>query len=209
MSIISYGAQEGNMIEAGSIMSKDVVRTSADTDIYEAMNLLVEKRLSGLPVTDGEMNLVGMITEKDVLRLLIDKGVTHRNKVGDYMTKSVISFEPEDDVVDIAKFFMERPFRRVPVVKDGKLVGVICRRDIISLILSVSAPFVKANYGVEYDKSKNNILSDYGKPYWSNQSKGVEVWYYAQPHEMFVYFKGDKVIGIDDLRSKKQGGDSE
>ncbi len=125
------------MFEAEHIMNKDVITVAIDTPIYEAMNLLVQHKISGLPVIDAQQRLRGIITEKDIIRFLLDENVDERQSVADYMNKDVKSFSPKESVVSIAEFFVNNPFRRVPIVENGKMLGIVARRDIILLMLKI------------------------------------------------------------------------
>ncbi|MFC2140272.1 CBS domain-containing protein [Candidatus Auribacterota bacterium] len=125
------------MFKAKDSMRKKIVMLKEEIHIYEAMNRLVENQISGLPVVDNKENLVGILSEKDVLKLLAHEKIDQHDTVAKYMTKEVKSFAPEDSVVDICDFFIENPIRRIPIVEKGKLVGVIARRDIICLILKL------------------------------------------------------------------------
>jgi CBS domain-containing protein len=127
------------MFKAKDIMSKDVITVTIDTPIYEAMRILAVKGISGLPVIDDKMNLAGIISEKDMLHILVDGDIQTKQTVSDYMNRKVASFGPDDDVLDICDFFIKSTFRRVPIVADGKLAGIISRHDIIKLILRLRA----------------------------------------------------------------------
>lgn len=118
------------MLKAKAIMTTDVVAVTKDTDIYEAIRTMIAHHVTGLPVIDRERNLLGVVTEKDVLRLLYDIE-DQPGEVQDYMTPAVVAFDQEDSIVDIAESLGENPFRRVPILHDGKLAGVISRKDII------------------------------------------------------------------------------
>lgn len=122
------------MLKAADIMTKDVLTVTPDTPISIAVKILTIRRLTGLPVIDDQKNLLGIISEKDVMGLLLEKEDLQEKKVFEYMTQEVHSFSPSDSVEDICEFLIHRPFRRVPIIKDGKLVGIISRRDIIALI---------------------------------------------------------------------------
>lgn len=125
------------MFEVKTIMTKDVITVYPETHIYDAMLLLIEKKISGLPVVDKANNLVGIISEKDMLNLLIEKDISGKESVNDYMTKQVKSFSPDDSAITVCEFFINNNVRRVPIADKGKLVGVVSRRDIIKLILKV------------------------------------------------------------------------
>jgi len=122
------------MYEAQSIMTKDIVTINQNTPIYEVLNVMIGARISGLPVVDDGNNLVGIITEKDLMPIFKHHSLTNQT-VADYMTKEVKTFSPEASIDEISEFFATHSFRRVPIVKDKKLVGIVARRDIISLII--------------------------------------------------------------------------
>lgn len=125
------------MIPVKDIMTKDVVTVSPQTPIYEALNLLKKHKISGLPVVYEDMKLVGMLTEKDVLEILIDHKIAVDAAVEKYMTRKIVSFSENDDVIDVCRLFIHMGIRRVPILKDGKVIGIVSRRDIVELILQM------------------------------------------------------------------------
>ena len=76
----------------------------------------------------------GVISEKDILGLLSDLENTSA-AVEDFMTEDVVSFDVKDDLIEICECLIQNDFRRVPIVADGRLVGIISRKDIIKYIL--------------------------------------------------------------------------
>jgi predicted transcriptional regulator len=119
---------------ASEIMSRNLLVVREADPALDAAELLVGRKISGLPVVgSNEMDLVGIITEKDVLKLLIE--IDPEKQVRDYMTKDVKCFEDSKSVVDVCAYLFFNDVKRVPIVKDSKLVGVISRRDIIREIL--------------------------------------------------------------------------
>lgn len=121
------------MVQAGAIMKTDLVTVSKETPIYDAIATMVDRNITGLPVIEDDMTLVGIITEKDVLSLLYNFE-DNAGAVEDYMTENIISFKPDDPITDIAQSFKDNNFRRVPIVTEGKIIGVISRKDIISYV---------------------------------------------------------------------------
>ena len=118
------------MLKAKAIMTTDVVTVTKDADIYEAIQIMIAHNVTGLPVIDSDRTLVGVVTEKDVLTLLYN--IEDRpGEVQNYMTPAVVAFDQEDSIVEIAASLADNPFRRVPILKDGKLVGVVSRKDIV------------------------------------------------------------------------------
>ena len=125
------------MYSIKSIMTTNVISVRPETPIFEAMTLLTENKISGVPVVDDQLRVIGILSEKDVLEMLMDKDLDIKKTVGDYMTRDVVCFTEEDSAIDICKFFIRTNIRRVPIVKDGKLIGVVSRRDIVELILEI------------------------------------------------------------------------
>ena len=134
------------MIPIKSFMTTDVVTVKPDVPIYEALHLLSEREISGMPVVDDNNQVVGILSEKDVLRILIDDKLDVTSKVSDYMSHGVVCFTETDNAFEICKFFINSHYRRVPIVKDGKLVGIVSRRDIVGLILEVKSKISDFRY---------------------------------------------------------------
>lgn len=134
------------MLSIKDVMTKNVFYTKQNTPIYEALNMLVKHKISGLPVVSDSMRVLGILSEKDVLRILFDEKLDIKSVVEDYMSREVICFTEEDSAIDICKFFMKSHIRRVPIVRDGKLVGVVSRRDIVNLILEAKSKISQFRY---------------------------------------------------------------
>lgn len=124
------------MFKAQTIMKKHVLSVKKDTDIYEAIRKMVKNNITGLPVLNDDKTIAGIVTEKDVLKLLYNIE-DHAGSVEDFMTTPVVSFDHEDSLIDIAENFINNHFRRVPITENGKLVGIISRKDIIAYILKL------------------------------------------------------------------------
>ena len=124
------------MFKAELVMTTDVISVSRHTEIYEAIKTMVENNITGLPIVNNDMSLAGIVTEKDVLNLLYN--IEDRpGTVEDFMTKDPVCFNAEDSLIDITECLIENNFRRVPIVAEGKLVGIVSRKDIIAYILKL------------------------------------------------------------------------
>lgn len=119
------------MTEAKDIMTRNVISVKEDTLIYQAVEILVEHNISGIPVVGDDMALTGILTEKDVLSLFYGDEENENQTVADFMTPHAVFFEENEDLVNVCDYLLNNYFRRVPVVSEGKLVGIISRRDII------------------------------------------------------------------------------
>jgi len=125
-------------------MDRYVETVSPEMDIMEAVDFLLEKRVTGALVADSEGKLVGILTELDCLKLLT-LGDTHheapRGKVKDFMMSDVQTIPPTMDIYYCAGLFMNVSFRRFPVVEDGRIVGAITRFDLLRAVRRSLAPF--------------------------------------------------------------------
>jgi CBS domain-containing protein len=125
------------MIKARNIMTKEVITVTQDTPIYEAVELMAKNDITGIPVVDGQMNLVGILTEKDVLQLFYAHEHEKDKTVENFMSRPAVSFEEDANLRDICDCLVNNSFRRVPVTSKGKVVGIVSRADIIEYILQV------------------------------------------------------------------------
>ncbi|MBU0676635.1 MAG: CBS domain-containing protein [Verrucomicrobia bacterium] len=115
------------------LMVTRVITLRPEMDIYEAINHLLKNRISGAPVVDAEMHPVGMLSEKDCLRIFAN-GAYHQiagRHVSEYMSVDLSTVSPDDGLFTVADIFLRNAFRRLPVVEDGILVGQISRRDVL------------------------------------------------------------------------------
>lgn len=109
-------------------MTPNVISVRENTTIEDAARLLARHHISGLPVVNSESALVGLITEYD----LISKPDKHY--VSEVMSRSVISVTTDTEVEAVAHLLTSRHFRRVPVIEDGKLVGIVSQADLVRQI---------------------------------------------------------------------------
>ena len=111
-----------------------MVTFKPDQSIQEAIAIILEKKISGAPVLDERCDLVGNLSEKDCLRIIVDrtsKLPVGDKKVSDYMSTKVFTFAPSTNVVEAAIEFLSSPIRRYAVVEKGALIGEISRREIL------------------------------------------------------------------------------
>ncbi|UZR95591.1 CBS domain-containing protein [Chondrinema litorale] len=124
-------------------MARDEITLKPDVTINEAIEIILSKKLTGAPVLDDERNIIGMITEKDCLRIIIDSAYNNLpynyKKVSDYMSPVVKTVSIDSNILEVANEFLTTHFRKFPVVHNGKLVGQVSRRDILKAIRELKA----------------------------------------------------------------------
>ena len=96
---------------------------------------MVKNNITGVPVTESDSTIVGILSEQDLLRLFHSYEKEKNKKVNDFMTQPAIHFDENEDVLDICYCLMQNSIRRVPVTSNGRVVGVISRSDILKNIL--------------------------------------------------------------------------
>lgn len=122
------------MVKAKDIMSTTVTTVHEYANVMEVIKLLVEHNVTGLPVVDDSGRLLGMVTEKDILMLLLYDPNVKGKTVTDLMTTEIIHFDEDENLMKIFESLVQSNFRRVPILSEGRLVGIVSRRDIIKFL---------------------------------------------------------------------------
>jgi tRNA nucleotidyltransferase (CCA-adding enzyme) len=124
------------------IMSKIVVSIRPDATMIDAVKVLTKHHLSGAPVATAKGELIGFISEPNLMDVLFDENVRNE-KVTEYMVREVYVVQPSDSISTAATMFAMYGIRRLPVVENGHLVGVLTRRDLLSYSLMNSEPLTE------------------------------------------------------------------
>ena len=114
-------------------MSKNVVTLAPELEILRAAHELIKHDISGAPVLDKHGRLVGVLSERDCMQVAM-QGDYHGTPVGlvkDFMSNNPQWVSPEQSILTLANLFINGRFHRYPVVDNGRLVGVISRRDVM------------------------------------------------------------------------------
>jgi len=154
------------MVNVESVMKKPIV-VNQNNDVRDVIKLFRKYKISGAPVVDDDNNLVGIISESDIIKTLTthDEGLdlilpspfdlielplkttlkieefkediekALKTKVKDIMTKDVITISPDTPINEAANIMIKHNIKRLPVVKNGKLVGIITRGDLIEALI--------------------------------------------------------------------------
>ena len=120
-------------VKVTEYMARDLTTFTPETKVFDALEVLLRKRYSGAPVVDASGELVGVLSEADLMRVAV-QGSYHEDTsglVGDYMSTNVVTLSSDMDLYSVAEMFVKHHYKRFPVVRDGKLVGMISRRDVL------------------------------------------------------------------------------
>ncbi len=123
-------------ITVREIMSKDVVVLRPEMDVLQALHVLLRHKISGAPVVDAGGQLVGMLTERDCMKVALDAAFHQQSggTVAEFMATDVQTVSAEESLITTARRFYEGRYLRYPVVDGTGLVGVISRSDVMRII---------------------------------------------------------------------------
>jgi len=147
-------------MRAQDVMTTHVITVTPETTVLDAARLFIEHRISGAPVVDADGNVVGVLSEGDLLRrveigtdsarrtswldFFTDSNAlayvkSHAQRVDDVMSRDVISVDVDTSLQDIAALLESRGIKRVPVLRDHKLAGIVSRANLLQAIASSAA----------------------------------------------------------------------
>jgi len=131
-------------MQAKDVMSDGVMSVNARATLLEAARLLVNAGVSAMPVIDDQGTMVGILSEADLIRgiaaqadpgkAIADAKARH---VAEIMIKDVVTADEETNLSDIASLMLSRNIKRVPILRDGSVVGVVSRVDILQALVSL------------------------------------------------------------------------
>ncbi|MFA5061064.1 MAG: CBS domain-containing protein [Candidatus Pacearchaeota archaeon] len=121
-------------IKVGDIMTRNFIYVSEDTNLYDCAKIMVRKRVGSLMVKD-EDSLKGILTEKDIIWAVVKKTKKCLKDilVKDIMKRKVITIKPSADITEAMDRFKKKKIRRLPVVEQGKLIGLITEKDVLKI----------------------------------------------------------------------------
>ncbi|MCG8541380.1 MAG: CBS domain-containing protein [Clostridia bacterium] len=132
-------------------MTKDVTTADMNSTITEVAQSMKDLNVGSIPICDDNRNIVGIVTDRDiVLRSVAEGNNISSTKAGDVMTDQIVSVSPETDIHEAANIMAQHQIRRLPVVENGKLVGIVAIGD-----------FATQNI---YINEAGDALSDISKP---------------------------------------------
>ena len=111
------------------IMKKDVVSLGVNDNISNALKTMIEKNIGGIPIIDDDNVVVAIVSERDFVRTVAD--ITTSKTIKEYMSNKVVTASPDISVGEATRTMIEKGFRRIPIVKENILLGIITASDIM------------------------------------------------------------------------------
>jgi CBS domain-containing protein len=120
-------------------MTKNLMTVKQDADVLATIKQLLSHKVTCAPVLDRSGKLVGMFSEKDSMKVVLDASYNQgmSGKVVDFMNQKIISVDASSSIVDLADKFQDSSVRSFPVFDDDKLVGIISRTDVLRALVSM------------------------------------------------------------------------
>jgi CBS domain-containing protein len=134
--------------------SPEVITTRPDQSVREVVALLARHNIGVLVIIDDQGEIAGIVSERDIVRHAADHEELFSLPVSEVMTANVITGMPGDDIMAVSHTMTERNFRHLPIVEDGRLVGIISIRDVLKAQLN--------EYQGEIDTLETRILAEDG-----------------------------------------------
>ena len=219
-------------MRAADVMTTEVITVGEDASVQDAAKLMAGRGISAVPVVDRERRVIGMVSEGDLLhraetgterrrswwlemvaatnRLAAEYVKSHSASVNDVMTRDVISVTEETTVADIAILLETNRFKRVPVLRDGKLVGIVSRAN---LVRALAMTINERPSGAEADDRaiRDSLLAELKAQKWAEVSPVkdgiVHLWssYYSDQEKRALVVAAESIPGVrrveDHMRS--------
>ena len=174
-------------MKAQDVMVRDVVTVKPETDVASAIKLLIQHDISALPVVDDDGTVIGMLSEADLVRraeigtdkhrpwwlealtpgseLAAEFAKAHGLRVDEIMSPHVVSASEETPLGEIATLLEKHRIKRIPIIKDGKLVGIVSRSNLIQALASA----LHSDAGADTDRRiRSELLSRLGDQDWTD-----------------------------------------
>jgi CBS domain-containing protein len=119
------------------VMSAPVIHVAPNATVGQALRTMIDHDIGSVIIAEGE-SVVGIFTERDLTRRILDESGLLDRRVHEVMSSPVTTVGPEDEVVFIFSLMADRKIRRLPVVEDGRLIGIVTERDLLRWVDAVA-----------------------------------------------------------------------
>jgi CBS domain-containing protein len=182
-------------MKARDVMVPHVITIHPDLDVKAVANTLVANGISAVPVVAIDGSIVGIVSEGDLMRrvvsgaerkrsrwleifsspeqLMAEFAKSHGRKAADVMTRQVISVDPDTSLQEIAHLLEKHGIKRVPVIENGRLVGIVSRANLVQVLASRGLAFV--DLAVSDEALRNVIISSLRELPWTGAMAAVDV----------------------------------
>lgn len=140
-------------MKARDIMMGDVLTVAADASLLDAAKIMINGDVSGLPVTDPAGRMIGLLSEVDVIREATGGTPTLSAAVESAMTRDVITATEATEVEAVAGLMLQHKIKRIPIVRDGAVVGIVSRLDLVKAMLAEASGEAPAGSAPADDES--------------------------------------------------------
>ncbi len=176
-------------MKASDVMVRDVITIGPDDDVSRAAKMLADHDISALPVIDEQRRVLGILSEADLLRreeigtekrrpawleavmptgrLAAEYAKSHGRKVRELMSETVVSATPDASLSEIAALLERKRIKRVPIVENGKLVGIVSRANLIQALASAAERTLSASAASTDQAIRLQILDRLVKQSWT------------------------------------------
>jgi CBS domain-containing protein len=183
-------------MNVADVMTQKVISVTPETTIAEAAGLMLEHRISGLPVVDNSGAVVGVVTEGDLLRrtetgterhhsrwleflitpgrLAEDYSRANARKVGEVMSPEVIAVAPPDSLAEVVRLMERHNIKRLPVIEGGRLAGIVSRANLVRALLHNLTESAVGNAAGSDAQIRERIMAEIAKQPWGPRAS-VEV----------------------------------
>lgn len=130
----------GSAVLAREMMTQNLVTLSPGLEVFEAISILLRKRISGAPVVDCDGTFIGIFSESSCMRVIVNAAYDSLPDAGllPFVDQDPPTIAPDTDLLSICQTFLDQATRRLPVIDNDRLVGQVSRRDIMRKVIEMS-----------------------------------------------------------------------
>ncbi len=127
-------------ILAREMMTQNLVTLSPDLEVFQAIDILLKKRISGAPVVDFDGSFLGVFSESSCMRVIVNAAYENLPDAGllAFIDRDPPTIAPDTDLLTICQTFLDQATRRLPVLEQGRLLGQISRRDVMRKVIELA-----------------------------------------------------------------------